>query len=111
MICHGSFPLSIIRYSTLRTMRWLALVGVPALFYYRLISTTTYRFQGLHHIPDEISFFNLSLLSVTLGWKCAIGAGTPLSLTDIMFQKDTSASVARIQDKSMLNEIPPLDLC
>jgi hypothetical protein len=53
----GSFPLSIIRYSTLLTMRWLALVGVPALFYCRLISNTTHRFQGPLVTLDETFLF------------------------------------------------------
>lgn len=84
------FPLlSIIRYSTLVTMRWLALVGVPALFYCRLISNTTYRFSGSSSPqPTNFPFQSLAIIDHLLdGQSVQVGAGTPLSLTDIMFQK------------------------
>lgn len=79
---------SIIRYSTLLTMRWPALVGVPALFYCLLIFKTTHRFQG-HPTSDEISLFqSLAIIDHLLDVRSVqVGAGTPLSLTDIMFQK------------------------
>jgi hypothetical protein len=93
----GAFLLSIIRYSTLLTMRWLALVGVPALFYCHLISTTTYRFQGPHPPPNEFSFFNLSLLLAT-SWMNEVcnWSGDSTVVDGYNVSKDTSASVARI---------------
>lgn len=87
---NGSFPLlSIIRYSTLVTMRWLALVGVLALFYCPLISNITHRFLGSSSPqPTNFPFQSLAIIDHLLdGQSVQVGAGTPLSLTDIMFQK------------------------